>query len=160
MTPTNALQQIIQPPLNTMLGVPFPSLEAETMLLAIGLQESGFATRVQHHGPAHGFWQFEKGGGVHDFVIHGDHRIQEAVRELGWELNTQVLYDGLATIEGDHMAVMLARDLLYQYPHPLPALSDIDEGWKQYLALWRPGKPSRARWDSVYAQALRTVRFA
>ncbi|MFD2404962.1 hypothetical protein [Azorhizophilus paspali] len=36
------------------------SLQAETMLLAIGLQEFAFRHRHQIGGPAHSYWMFER----------------------------------------------------------------------------------------------------
>src|SRR5690606_35531315 len=43
---------------------------ATVMLLAIGLQESRFEHRRQIKGPARGFWQFERGGGVRGVMTH------------------------------------------------------------------------------------------
>ena len=51
------------------------SKEARAMLYAIGLQESRFTHRAQvidggGKGPARGYWQFERGGGVTGVLRH------------------------------------------------------------------------------------------
>src|SRR3546814_7242807 len=44
---------------------------ARVTLAAIGYQESKYLTRVQYGGgPAHGYWQFESGGGVKGVMNH------------------------------------------------------------------------------------------
>lgn len=46
------------------------SAAARCQMLAIGLQESRLQHRRQNGGPARGFWQFEKGGGVKGILFH------------------------------------------------------------------------------------------
>ena len=46
------------------------SPEAELLLLAIALQESGCTHRAQIKGPARGYWQFERGGGFAGILAH------------------------------------------------------------------------------------------
>lgn len=46
------------------------------------------------------------------------------------------------------LQLQLARLMLWDNPHPLPALDDLNGNWEYYLETWRPGKPSRARWDN------------
>jgi hypothetical protein len=151
------LATVIQPPLAD-LDRRYRGRRAECLLLAIGLQESGFRHRVQQGGgPAHGYFQFEPIA-VKDFVQRGTPDLQAAVITLGWPLEWRALYTGLVTSEGDHMATLLARDNLYRYPDPLPDVGHEAESWRQYLAVWRPGKPSRARWARVYPHAVEAVR--
>lgn len=45
------------------------------------------------------------------------------------------------------LQLQLARLMLWDNPHPLPPMDDSDANWAYYLETWRPGKPSRARWD-------------
>ena len=59
----DAQGRILTPALS-MLPATMDTPKARVMLLAIALQESGLAHRVQVGGPAHGLWQFERGGGV------------------------------------------------------------------------------------------------
>ena len=61
--------QIIAPALK-MLPASMTSSKSEVMLIAIGLQESELTYRHQVGGPAHGLWQFEKGGGVKGVMTH------------------------------------------------------------------------------------------
>jgi len=166
MTPAEALATLIRPAL-AILGGPFAGREAECMLLAIGLQESGFRVRVQDRGgPAHGFWQFEPGsrGGIRRVASAGDRRILEAIVRLGYPLDDAgILYEGplyrvLAIPKGDRIACFLARGLLWMIPAPLPTLGDEEEAWLQYEHQWGPGKPDRARWADAYPQALAAVR--
>ena len=66
MTPEYALSLVIRPVLSWM-GSRYSSVDAERMMLAIGIQESGFQHRRQivgiaEYGPARGWWQFERPG--------------------------------------------------------------------------------------------------
>jgi len=160
VTLTDALHTLIRPTLAE-LGEPYASPEAECLLLAIGVQESGFLGRVQTHGPARGFWQFEIEA-VRDFVWHGEEALQLAVSHSGVMLETSVLYTNLAYPQADPAACILARDLLWRGSlSPLPALEDVEEGWFQYLHAWRPGAskiPAHRRWLRSHALALTTMR--
>ena len=44
--------------------------KARVLMYAIALQESRFTHRRQIGGPARGFWQFERGGGVRGVMTH------------------------------------------------------------------------------------------
>ena len=123
------------------------------MLLAIGYQESRFERRAQVEGPARGFWQFEQGGGVRGVLEH------HTTRKLARDVLTSLRYsttcsatDCYRFIEhNDVLAAAFARLLLHTYPKPLPALDDRDEGWRQYIAAWRPGKPHPETWAEAWA---------
>ncbi|WP_199533145.1 hypothetical protein [Thiopseudomonas alkaliphila] len=65
----NVIQTAIDPAL-ALLPARMKSKKAVVMMLAIGLQESRFIHRRQIKGPARGFWQFEKGGGVYGVLNH------------------------------------------------------------------------------------------
>lgn len=143
-----------------------PTPEATVALLAIGLQESRFTHRRQlvgspplPIGPAKSFWQGEQGGGM----VHGV-RTHALVREKaaalyaarGVAANDRAIWDAIEN--DDVLAAGLARLLLWTDPKRLPALGDADGAWQLYLRTWRPGKPHRGTWDSLYAQALEAVR--
>jgi hypothetical protein len=134
---------------------------ATCMLLAIGLQESRFAYRAQIvkgrpyvKGPARGFWQFEKGGGVYGVMNHPatqKHAVALCVRrKVAWD--DDVIH---ATLEVDDvLAAGFARLLLYSDPAPLPALdADHEIAWDYYERTWRPGKPHRETWDAFHTAA-------
>ncbi|AZS80662.1 hypothetical protein ELS24_20745 [Achromobacter spanius] len=131
--------------------------EARVMLLAIGLQESRFVHRRQINGPAVGFWQFERGGGVRGVLAHAsswaDARSVCAVRDV--EPTATDVYNSLA--HDDILAAAFARLLLWTDPLRLPSLGDANGGWALYLRTWRPGKPHPETWAALYAQAMATV---
>ena len=105
------------------------SLEARVMLLAIGLQESAFNSRVQivdggGLGPARGFWQFEQGGAVRGVWRHS--ASTELVRILCRDLD--IRFEPVAmwqALDNDKFAAAMARLLLLTDPQPLPAVSDV-----------------------------------
>lgn len=128
------------------------SPKARMMMLAIGLQESRFEHRAQIGGPAVGFWQFEKGGGVKGVLLHKSSAIDAVkvchARGVGptpVEVYARLQYD-------DILAACFARLLLLTDPQPLPMIGDVDGAWEYYLRTWRPGKPHRHTWDDLYAK--------
>jgi hypothetical protein len=134
---------------------------ARVMLLAIGLQESRFQYRFQKiagkpylKGPARGFWQFEKGGGVRGVMNHKYTRVQaESVcRELAIPFDEDVIHDKLET--NDYLAATFARLLLWSDHRPLPTVdASHDDAWCCYIRNWRPGRPHRSTWDEFHTQA-------
>ena len=138
------------------------SVPARVMLLAIGLQESGFTTRVQvvdggGQGPARGLWQFERGGGAAGVLRHNASRfwMHGICTERGVAPTPAGLWGALAT--DDVLAAAAARLLLFTDPKRLPVIGDIESAWALYLCVWRPGKPHRSRWTSNYTTACSTV---
>lgn len=132
--------------------------EARVMLLAIGQQESAFALTRQVGGPAVGYWQFEKGGGVTGVLQHRATRDLAAAvcKARGIQPTPDAVY---AALEKDQiLAAAFARLLLWSDPAALPALGAVSDGWACYIRNWRPGKPRRAAWDAYYAKALAEVR--
>lgn len=132
----------------------FRSTEATVMLLAIGLQESRFEHRTQVGGPAHGFWQFERGGGVRGVLEHPStkHHALAVCTLRGVAPNAENVYQ--AIVADDLLACAFARLLLYSDPRPLPPAGATAESWECYLRNWRPGTPHRATWDALYLQAM------
>lgn len=155
------LSQVTAEILSPMFGLLLPeydSREARVLLLAIGLQESRFAHRRQVNGPARGFWQFEKGGGVVGVLTHPVSR-QLAIsvcRERLVHPNPRQVYGTLEL--DDLLAAAFARLLLLTDPKPLPALGRGGEAWEYYLRNWRPGKPHPHTWNGLYAQAMSHVQ--
>lgn len=138
----------------TLLPARMDSPQARVMLLAIGLQESRFIHRRQIGGPARGFWQFERGGGVRGVLTHPvtQGQAQALCRARGIE---PVAADVYAALElDDVLAAGMARLLLWSDPAPLPAIGDADGAWDLYLRTWRPGKPHPETWPELYAQAV------
>jgi hypothetical protein len=60
----------------------------------------------------------------------------------------------------DILAAAAARLLLFTDPRRLPALGDEAAAWQCYIRTWRPGKPHRSTWPSLYAAAVAEVTYA
>lgn len=136
------------------MGVP----AATAMLIAIGLQESRFDNRRQvtndGFGPARGYWQFERGGGVRGVLEHAQTRlkIREALSALDYSPDMGAHECWEAIEHNDILACVFARLLLWTVPGPLCGPDESDRAWRQYLAGWRPGKPHLATWGGCYRQ--------
>jgi hypothetical protein len=140
--------------------------EARVMLYAIGLQESRFEHRRQlikkggellPLGPAKGLWQFERGGGCAGVVSHPASRywMNHVCQARGVPFNATAIWNALE--HDDVLAAGCARLLLFTDPKKLPALGDESGAWNLYIRTWRPGKPHRATWPALYAEALAEV---
>lgn len=140
------------------------SPEARRMVLAIGLQESRFKHRIQItkatkvtlgliRGPARGFWQFERAGGVRGVLRHPASRYvaSGACQTLAYPPEEHRVWGALA--DNDVLACIFARLLLFTLPQPLPEIGDVEGAWTQYIQAWRPGKPHRGSWNACYEQA-------
>lgn len=144
------------------------SLEARANILAIGLQESRGQHRIQIGGPARGYFQFEKPGGIRGVLVHHATR-QHAItlmRRLDFDdLDNDNVEDNLVdnaytiTAFNTILAAAFARLLLYQHPKPLPGQNQIHIAWHYYLDQWRPGKPHPETWPDFYKQAWEAVKW-
>ena len=127
---------------------------AKRMLLAIGLQESGFATVRQYgNGPASGYWQFERGGGVNGVLNHpaSAELAKKAAERYGVTPDKQHVWLALGEQDKQILAATFARLLLYTDPHALPVT--VKDGWDCYLRNWRPGKPHPDKWPACWTAA-------
>lgn len=148
-------------PAFALLPARMDSKEARVMMLATGLQESRFMFRFQkiagrpyEKGPARGFWQFERGGGVIGVMTHPATN-EHAHRICGLR---GVPFDSVlvhAALEMDDvLAAAFARLLLFSDRAPLPSLNAGHEAaWQYYIRTWRPGKPHGETWDAFHDQA-------
>lgn len=157
-TPQTVLAKVIVPAL-ALLPAHMGTPEARVMLLAIGAQESGYRTRQQVGGPAHGLWQNEQP--VQGLLLSNPASAAE-VRRLcasravaAWPA---YMYWAVAT--DDIFAASIARLILWCDPHPLPALGDVDDAWLCYQKIWGPGKPRPEDWPANYKAALAAVTGA
>lgn len=131
---------------------------ALVQLLAIGAQESEDwqYRRQKGNGPARGFWQFEKNGGVKGVMEHPSKTVRDlaaqvcAARNCPWD--REVIWNNLE--RDDVLAAAFARLNLYGDPFPLPAVGKVDEAWALYVRVWRPGKPHPKEWSARYAAAV------
>lgn len=156
MTLDEFTQQAIEPAY-ALLPSRMASTTATLMLLAIGLQESRFLHRRQIGGPARGYLQFERDGGVRAVLRHPVTKIHAITlcAARGVLAAPQQVYDAIE--HDDVLAAGFARLLLYSDPAPLPALGDEAGAWAYYLRNWRPGKPHPRTWPEMYQNALSFV---
>ena len=167
MTPDTLIDIVIEPALG-LLPAKMDTPEARAMLIAIALQESGLAARVQildagkpwwvsRPGPARGLWQFERGGGVAGVLGHPDTQpiVYPILDELLYPADAHIIHEALAN--NDVLATIFARLLLWSLPRPLPKRGDEAESWRQYMAAWRPGKPHPSTWSANYTMAWASV---
>lgn len=137
---------------------------ARVLLVAIGMQESRFRHRYQivagqpgAKGPARGFWQFERGGGVQGVLSHPASfwwaRGVCSVRKVSPE--SQPVWEALE--RDDVLAAAFARLLMWTDTRPLPAVGDARGAWEMYLRVWRPGKPHERTWQDCYDAAMLAV---
>lgn len=153
MTLDEVIATAINPAL-AILPMAMDSPKARVLLLATGLQESRFEHRRQMgNGPARGFWQFERGGGVKGVFTHHastGHLFNLCkARDVPFDIPT--IWACLET--DDVLAAGVARLLYYTDPKPLPAVEDAEGAWKLYLRTWRPGKPHPSTWPGYHRQA-------
>lgn len=158
MTLDDVVSSILEPAL-AVLPARFDTPQARVMLLATGLQESGFTCEDQVGGPAHGYWQFEVNGVRAVMSFAGTAALAQSVaRHADVQFDATSIYASLD--HNDQLACQFARLLLWSAPGPLPALGASDAAWSLYQSCWRPGRPRPADWLSNYQQALATVSDA
>lgn len=163
MTPAYIAEFVI-PAALALLPAKMDTPAARAMLLAIGLQESKFAHRVQMlDGPAHGFWQFEGKGATRGVLRHAMTRplVLETLHTLAYP--TQVAGSALelemcheAIINNDTLACVFARLLLWTDQQVLPTRAQAPKAWGIYINTWRPGEPHPDTWDANFALGWRT----
>jgi hypothetical protein len=161
IAPELALSQIIVPALAE-LGDGMDSPAARVLMLAIPMQESGLKYRHQVGGPAHGLFQFERGGGVKGVLTNSasQRRARLLCERHGIAPTIAAVYDAIE--HDDVLAAGFARLLLWTLPVALPAIGDEQEAWEQYIAAWRPAPRDadkrRARWAHAYPLAVKAVQ--
>jgi hypothetical protein len=150
------LRELAIRPALRLLPPAMSSIEAEAMLLAIGLQESRLAHRRQIGGPARSYWQFEFTGcsGVLTHHASRDHA-ERLCQQLDVYPRAGVVHAALEY--QDVLAAAFARLLLWTLPTSLPKREQADTAWQQYQSAWRPGKPHPQTWPELYALAWEVV---
>tara|TARA_R110000868_G_scaffold409899_1_gene696409 strand:+ start:16411 stop:16884 length:474 start_codon:yes stop_codon:yes gene_type:complete len=138
-----------------LIGIP-RTRPADILMLAIAGQESRWTHRAQiGGGPARGFWQFEKGGGVAGVLAHraSSERARSLCTALRIEADAATVYEALRW--NDTLAVGFARLLLWTDPKALP--TEPGPAWDCYIRTWRPGKPHQATWQARWDAAMSVV---
>jgi hypothetical protein len=150
--------------------------EATAMMLATGLHESAFKARVQGRmralktlddfnpqaGPARGFWQFERGGGVAEILESPD------TKDIAIPICKMFLFDpnrqAIHTALGFHdvLQAVFARLLLWRDSRPMPTPLQFSEGYSIYLRNWRPNVDAAAAhkkdWPGNFTNAWNVVK--
>lgn len=153
MQPIETGAAIVEQTMAHLLPCKFDSQQARVLLLAIGMQESGFTTRRQNGGPARSFWQFEQGGGIRGVLEHPASR-PYARAVCGLRAVAPVSSDVYAAfLSDDLLACAFARLLLWTDAAPVPQAADAAAAWNYYLRNWRPGKPRPESWAANHAAA-------
>lgn len=125
---------------------------------AFGWQETKFLHRRQlvkrngvlvEAGPACGFWQMEKTGGVSGVMNFGGLVTSKAmqvcnVRGVPWRRDDI----WLALSQDDVLAAAFARLLMYTDAFKLPTTQE--DAWAMYLRVWRPGRPHPEFWPDAW----------
>lgn len=159
MTALAYLHRVVIPATYQLLPMLMASDKATAMLIAIALQESDeLRARTQYQGgPARGFWQFEKGGGVKGVLEHPATKtsIERVIEALSYQPTPNQCH--VAIEHNDILACAFARCLLWTLPAGLPSKDDASLAYGQYLAAWRPGKPHPVTWPKYYQAAWSTV---
>ncbi len=156
MSPLQLVTDVITPALE-LLPAKMTSLAATVMVLATHFQEDPEDLPQQMGGgPAHGFWQFERGGAVVGVMTHPASH-QHAVNVCaarGVRFQADDVYQALCT--DNVLAAAFARLLLWTDPAalPEPVLASGDDAWELYKRTWRPGKPGPDRWPGNWRKAL------
>lgn len=128
------------------------------MLLATGLQESRFQHRRQvGKGPARGFWQFERMGGVAEILTTDSTKsiITPIVRMFLYTNTPTACHEAIQ--HHDVLAACFARLLLWVDPRQMPTRGEPETGWSIYLRNWRPGRPHIGTWAENYEEAWKIV---
>lgn len=150
------IHQFVIPAAYDLLPEKMASERATAMILAIGLQESGFTYRKQlNGGPAHGFFMFELGG-ISGVLRHHASReyADAALRALCYGHLGSRIESCYSIIEHhDTLATVFARLLLWTLPDELPAADEPERAWAQYVAGWRPGRPRAEAWIGHFTRA-------
>jgi hypothetical protein len=142
-----------------LLPAKMTSREAQAMMLAIGLQESAFQHRRQMgNGPARGFWQFEKNGGVKGILDHPvtGPLVKPICKLLCYKPTPEICHTAIE--HNDVLAAVFARLLIWVDPRSLPSPIETDKGWSIYVENWRPGKPHPSIWPACFELAWSTVK--
>lgn len=131
---------------------------ARCQMLGDGLYESGYVTRQQIGGPAHGLWQFEPNG--IRAVMHNNatgNEVLIACQKCGVRFGSTMIYFAIASGEHDVLAAVLARLILWACPKPLPRIGDAQGAWDYHDITYRPGAKDPARYVAGYPQAVEAL---
>ena len=142
-------------------GIP-RSPGADALSIASAYQESKCRVRDQGDdnivGPATGFWQFEKNGGVAEIMESGKTGpiMQTLCERIGVNWTRDAIWRLFVTPDGDELACSFARGLTWKDPRALPPAdaSGRDFAYRYYDDNWRPSKERPHDWPESWDVAL------
>ncbi|MEF2146649.1 MAG: hypothetical protein V3573_14480 [Desulfovibrionaceae bacterium] len=161
----NILENVIEPALRVLPPM-MTSDRARAQLLAVQAQEDPEQVRRQIagyrkdgtiiHGPAKGLWQFERTG-VQGVLRHP--RTRDHAKGVCWKLgNAGTVASVYHQLEHDDvLAACFARLNLWWLRGTLPGPGAAEEGWRQYLEAWNPGRPHPETWPGNFRRAWEVV---
>ena len=157
-TVQQVFEEIWVPAMN-LLPAKMRSNKADLIGLTIGLQESLLIHRHQIGGPAHGLWQFEKGGGTRGVLTHRMTAgyAKEIQQALGHGSGVNAAFDAIE--KDDKFAAVMARLLMWSDPFNLPEVDQVQRAWKFYERTWRPGKPHPSKWPANHKLVRDTLKI-
>lgn len=157
LTEARRIRDEVFPEAFELLSPGMDSASARAQMLATGFQESEFKYRSQVGGPAHGYYQFEQGGGAQGVLRHplttgAAHYVCEkrCVKPFAADVYQAIIND-------DVLATAFARLNYWWLPGRLPRQDESALGWSQYLAAWRPGMPHLEKWANNFNTAWELV---
>lgn len=174
MTPELFYSLIIGPTLSELTAFDkkpgLDSSQADVMMLAIAIQESGLKARRQMpKGPARGYWQIEPPTAIDTLIRYRPARdfctaigIKiPTLSEVGGELKkyASAVKEFQSALEwNDSAAGAIARGILRLDKKPLPAVGDEADAWSCYLRCWRPGNERPEKWPLAYELAMEALK--
>lgn len=147
-----ALKEVIEPGL-IKLPDHLNTVEAEAMLLAIGMQETKFELSNCVNSDRMGFFRVSTRDIIKLITIDWTSKLLlDIANGANKFINELVLEDA-------HFCALCARLMLSITGESLPNLnSDPSESWNLYLKTWKPDNPKRETWDAYWMHALYCVR--
>ncbi|BBP84889.1 MULTISPECIES: hypothetical protein [unclassified Pseudomonas] len=157
MTLDSFSRLVIEPAL-ALLPDEMNSPEAQLMLLAIALQESGLEKRPLVTGGPHSYWQSESPDEMVHFVLRCPVTRDVAV-EVCDARQVPPVDERVRVALGhdDTLAAAFARLLLWSDPARLPALDEVEASWDLYIRTWRTPDPRPELWPEHHARAAQVV---
>ncbi|UXY51647.1 hypothetical protein [Pseudomonas tohonis] len=158
MTLDSLCRLVIEPAL-ALLPDEMNSPEAQLMLLAIALQESGLEKRPLAEGGPHSYWRSGSPDEMVHFVLRCPVTRDLAVTVCDARQVPPVDERVRAALEHDDvLAAAFARLLLWTDPALLPRIDEVDAGHDLYMRTWRTPDPRPELWPEHHARAAQVVR--
>ncbi|MFC5694160.1 hypothetical protein ACFPU0_01140 [Pseudomonas sp. GCM10022186] len=149
------IRRTVLEPALAMLPPALGGARAEVMLLAIGLQESGFHDRRPVSGPERGYWRVDPDDDSLGAVLRHPATAAMAVEVCDRQQVPPIEERVFAALEHDDLlSAVFVRLRLHIEGERLPPVGEVGDAWNLYCRAWRPQEPDRRHWGRSYAQAM------